>query len=137
MALRLQYLIMADSIQQVSEGKINILGVFDRIYMQRVPGHFAQFSIVVAIGVETEDDLGTHDIVVRFLRPGGVMTAELGGQAQLKPTAGDPWLTSLKMVMQINQMRFEEYGIHRILVLANNVEVGKHPFSVSPPPGAE
>ncbi len=136
MAFKIGYVLLADSVQEVKNGKLNILGIFDRVFIEKPPEPFQPLVVIVRVVGETEDELGKHHVIIRLNRPGNKTAAEIGGDVVFTPKSVGPFLTQLRVVLAISGVIFKEYGVHKIVVLVDGEVVGEQRFSVETPSGS-
>lgn len=67
MGFKVPYMMVADTVQEVQNAKLNILGTFDQIYLPEIPSQYHGFVVVALLVAETEDELGEHKISVRLI----------------------------------------------------------------------
>ncbi len=130
MAYKVQYMLLADGVQEVGRGKINIHGLFDKIFLTEIPGRQRGFAVVALLIAETEDELGTHQVTVSLERPGGRQSGEMGVQISLAPTGGTWPLAEARLVIGMANVPFREEGRHRIVLCVDGVEIADHPIVV-------
>ena len=136
MVFRVPYFMMADSHQELDRGKLNILGVFDRIYLTAVPKQYRGFTVIAQVVAETEDGLGRHRLGLRLVRPTSQTTLEIGGDADIAMGGSPMGLASVRFVAGLHNVDFYEYGRHRLQLLADGNVIAELPFGVDPPPAA-
>lgn len=135
MALQVQYLLLADDVQELQRGKVNILGTFDQVFMPELPAVYRRFKVVVLLTAGSEDELGQHTVAFRLVRPNGQLAGEAGGAIKLTPAPGG-WLSSARLILDMVNMTFREYGRHQIEVVVDGKGVARHPLTISRPPSA-
>lgn len=135
MAYTVQYMLLADSVQQIDQGKLNILGTFDQINAPKVPVRYPGIVLVALLVAETEDELGEHQFVVRVMRPNGKQVSETGTKMRVVPAAGSWKLATVRIVIGLAGLPLREYGRHQIELLVDGKVVGRHPLMVAKPPG--
>lgn len=138
---RPQYVLLADQVQEVKDGKINILGIFENIFLGEEPSEenpriFQGFAVVASIAALQEDALGAHNVEIRIVRPNKQIGGQAGGQIHIKPVGG-PYLATFRIVLRLQGVAFREYGRHRVVVLVDGEEVGDQYFMVGPRKSSE
>lgn len=134
-AFRVPYILLADQVQtDVGHNKVNILGVFDRVFCKELPMFYPGFFVVVLLAVEQEDGLGRHRVSIRFVRPGGQTEVETGGDIEFRAGGGAPYLASIRLVIGMQGVPFREHGRHRIQLLVDDAFIAEHPLVAAPPP---
>lgn len=136
MAFKVQYFLLADQVQDVGNGKLNLLGTFDRLFLANVPARYQGFFAVALLVAGTEDELGEHRIAVRVVRPDGRQAGEGGISMRLVPEPGSWPISSTRVVFGMAGVPFREYGRHRVVLLVDGQEVADHPLMVTRPVSA-
>jgi hypothetical protein len=134
MAYTVQYMLLADSVQQIDQGKLNILGTFDQITVPTLPVRQPGMVIVALLVAETEDELGEHQFGVRIMRPNGKQVTETGTTMRVVPAAGSWKLAPVRLVIGLAGLPLREYGRHQVELLVDGEVIGKHPLTVAKPP---
>ncbi len=133
MAYKVPYLILADAVHKMQNGKLNIVGIFDRLFFRNLPGALAECVIVALIAATGDDDLGQHAASFRIESPGRETLAEIGGDMRFEAT-GVTYLGQIRAVIQMRNLVFREYGRHRVTLYIDDEEVAFCPISVEEPP---
>lgn len=136
MGFKVPYITISDQAQDVGNGKLNILGIFEQVYLKELPTIFPAFTVVVMLVAEGEDDLGEHRVVVRLMRPTGQAIGELATPVRFAPTPNGWLLGSVRLLMVMGGVPFREHGRHWVVVLVDDVEVARHPVFAAPLPTA-
>ena len=78
--------LLADAATIDASGKLNILGIFDRIGVTQFPAQHGRVTLVVRLTAGTSE-IGSHEVHIRMSDPGGAEVLSLNGEIQL---AGGP-----------------------------------------------
>jgi hypothetical protein len=133
-AYKVQYMLLADNVQAIDQGKVNILGTFDNVSPPRLPIRLPRVVLVALLVAETEDELGEHQFSVRIIRPNGQQIGETGTTMRIVPDAGTWPLATVRIILGIGGLPLREAGRHEVQLLVDGNLVGRHPLNVSPPP---
>lgn len=133
MAYRLQYMLLAESVQAIDQGKINILGVFDQIVAPELPTRHHGLVLVALLVAQTEDELGEHQFRIQIMRPNGQQVAETGTQMRIVPEASSWPLATVRIVIGMRGLPLREYGRHMVRLSVDGEPVGEHPLNVTRP----
>lgn len=82
--MRLRYGLIADYANVTQDGKLNILGVTDRIFANTFPAMHRDLFLIVCIETEAEDDGATREIHVQMINADGQTITELKGQLNIQ-----------------------------------------------------
>ena len=78
--------LLADAATIDASGKLNILGIFDRIGVTQFPAQHGRVTLVLRFTAGTSE-IGSHEVHIRMSDPGGAEVLSLNGEIQL---AGGP-----------------------------------------------
>lgn len=124
--------IVADAANISQEGKLNILGQFDTIYVRKLPGSHPPVPLVLRVSFTALEKGKERDILVVLLDPDGKQLGEMRGKLQID-AAWPPHVTSVNLIVQVPLLRFETYGAHSLQVLINDDFKAAVPLMVAPP----
>lgn len=74
----------ADAATIDSSGKLNVLGVFDRISVQQFPAQHGRIALVLRF-IGGAADVGNHRLAIRLVGPSGNEMLSLNGELQAAP----------------------------------------------------
>ena len=74
----------ADAATIDNSGKLNILGIFDRISVQKFPAQHGRIALVLRF-IGGAADSGGHQLGIRLLGPSGKEMLSLNGELQVAP----------------------------------------------------
>ncbi len=74
--------LLADAATIDASGKLNILGIFDRIGVVQFPAQHGRVTLVLRFTAGTSE-IGSHDVHIRMSDPGGAEVLSLNGEMQL------------------------------------------------------
>ncbi len=118
--------LLADAATIDAAGKLNILGVFDRITTGQFPAQHGRVTLVMRF-VGGLEDAGRHEVAIRLKAPGGREMMRLDGQIHLAPGRGGAEQgMKVPHVLNIDGLVFPEAGAY-----AFDVDVdGEHHVSL-------
>lgn len=131
--IRQQYALVAEYQREGQAGKLDLLGVFDRIFAPAVPAQHRNLVFVAMLVTDDEPDLGKKSMRFTVTRPTGDILVEQRGEIAFTP-GGGTWLASSRVAMEMQGMPLPEYGKYRFLLELGGVEVASYTLSVTPPP---
>jgi hypothetical protein len=122
--VNINYLHFCDAANIDSVGKISILGIFDKIYLAKLPSIFPKFSVVFSFTI-TRLMLNENKIVLKLYTPSGTelklnqpIQIDFLAREQDKRKSGN-----LKFILDITNVRFTKYGIHTLKIYFNDKEM--------------
>ena len=118
--------LLADAATIDSSGKLNILGIFDRITAQSFPAQHSRISLVLRFAAGLQE-AGTHQVEIRLRDPSGGEVVRLNGQMQLGPgSRGAGGVVKVPHVLNLDGMVFPEPGLYNFDVRID----GEHHASI-------
>lgn len=108
---------LADAATVDGSGKLNILGVFDRIMATDFPVRHGRVALVLRFS-GTLQDLGRHAVEIRLRAPGGADVLRLDGEMEVSPGATFPaHAMKIPHVLNIDGIVFTSPGEYAFDVL--------------------
>lgn len=114
--------VLADCANVTREGKLNILGIFNTVYVQSFPGELAQCFLVVRFAPDVEEKGTRQRIIFRLTDPDGKWTTELAAEMQVA-VEGPPGSPEADLIVPAAPLvRFEREGPHELKIFVNDEE---------------
>lgn len=121
--------LLADYANVSREGKLNILGIFDRIYTQTVPATHPQMQIIMTLEADRVEADREHKVEVELIDADGNKLFSIGGNLKFSPPPPGEKV-KLNHVILLNNLRFDHVGSYEFKILINNMVAGEIPLSV-------
>lgn len=121
--------LLADYANVSREGKLNILGIFDRIYTQSVPATHPQMQIIITLETERAEADREHKIEVELIDADGDKIFSIGGNLKFSPPPPGEQVR-INHVIQLNNLRFDRFGSYDFKILINNEIRQSIPLSI-------
>ena len=120
---------MADAATIDASGKLNILGIFDRIGVVQFPAQHGRVTLVLRFTAGTSE-IGSHDVHIRMSDPGGAEVLSLNGEMQLAggPSAGD--VIRVPHILTLDGLVFTRPGMYSFDVKVDGEHHVSLPLSV-------
>ena len=129
------FAVVADYANVSREGKLNVMGIFDRIFTRQVPARFPPMQLVVRLEADYEELDTEHAIRVQLADPDGEAVFDIDGS--FTPRGGQPGhKTSVNHVLQLNNVPLKTTGTHRVLVWIDGALKREVPVHVAQAPDA-
>lgn len=114
------------------QGKLNVLGAFDSIFSKKMPVILSTCSITTRIRFEKIED-GDHPVKIHIINEDGKnIGPKPEGNISVKTGPGSD-STVTNVILNIQNLKFEEYGIYRIdLAIDDNIQASL-PLRVAEP----
>lgn len=127
--------ILADCANITREGKLNILGIFDRMQAQSFPYTHPQMQLVMRFEADIVESGKTKKVEIQLMDADGKRLFVLGGEMALGQ--GRPGeLISSHHILTLNMLKFERPDDYEFKILVNEELKAEIPLKVvkaSPP----
>jgi hypothetical protein len=121
--------LLADYANVSREGKLNILGIFDRINAQNVPAIHPQMQLIMTLEADRGDADKEHKIEIELIDADGTKLFSIGGRLRFGPPPPAEQVR-INHIIQLNNLQFNHFGNHEFKILINNEVRGGIPLSV-------
>lgn len=128
------FALFADAANISQEGKLNILGVFDAVQVGGVPTMHPRAHLIVRFK-GTPQDVGTHQVSLRWINPGGVELWASDGQVELAPPPPGVTEIDIPLIASID-LPLDLTGGYAMRVFVNGQQRGEVPLFVRSAPPA-
>jgi len=121
--IELHTLLLCDYALTAQDGKISAVGIFSQINVGRLPAVHGRCFVVAVLEAEP----GAHELTLQVVSPKGIAILEHPPQLRIDVPEN---ATSANIVADLNGMRIEELGRHRIELRAGDRLLGSTPFTI-------
>lgn len=121
--------LLADYANISQEGKLNILGIFDRISAQSFPAIHPQMQLIMTIEADRVEASREHKIEVELIDADGTKLFSIGGNLKFSPPPSGERIR-VNHIIQLNNLRFDHFGNYDFKILINNEVRKSIPLSV-------
>ncbi len=127
--------LLADAATIDASGKLNILGIFDRIGVAQFPAQHGRVTLVLRFTAGTSE-MGSHEVHIRMSDPGGAEVLSLNGEMRLVGgvTAGDG--IRVPHILNLDGLVFTGPGMYSFDVKVDGEHHVSLPLSVEGPLGS-
>ena len=126
--------LLADAATIDAAGKLNILGIFDRISVAQFPAQHGRITLVLRFTAGTSE-IGSHDVYIRMSDPGGVEVLSLNGEMQLAGGARAGDAIRVPHILNLDGLVFKSPGMYSFDVKVDGEHHVSLPLSVEGPQG--
>ncbi len=115
----LNYAFFCDAAVVDANGKLNVLGIYNRIFSSKFPLEYAKMTLVVSItGYYSEG--GNLPIILNFIDKDGfhIIPQFDGTFANQQPGL------DANIIYELNDVRFRQPGIYSVDIVVNNQHIG-------------
>lgn len=117
--MQIKLAVLADYANVTAEGKLNILGIFDRINVSELPAVHPQMQFIIRIEAHPAEKDRLHTIEVRLHDPDGQTVFELKGE--MVPRGGAAGQTiAANQIITINNLSLTQAGEYGFVVFIDN-----------------
>ncbi len=119
----------ADAATIDGSGKLNLLGVFDQISVQKFPARHGRLALVLRF-LGGAADIGGHRIGIRLSSPGGEELVSLTGEMDIR--GGGNIQTGIRVphVINLDGLVFKEAGVHTFDLTVDGNHCATLPLSI-------
>jgi hypothetical protein len=126
--MQVKLALLADYANVTAEGKLNILGIFDRITVQELPAVHPQMHLILRLEAHAAERNRSHAIEIRLYDPDGLTVFEVKGD--MVPH-GAPGVTSAtNQILTLNNLQLSKAGGYMFVVFVNNDLKSEIPLGV-------
>jgi hypothetical protein len=116
--LQVKLAVLADYANVTAEGKLNILGIFDRINLVQIPAVHPQMHLVLRIEAHAAERERSHRIDIRLHDPAGQTIFDVNGEIVPHGEGAEP--TASNQILTLNNLQLEKVGAYNFAVFINN-----------------
>ena len=126
--------LLADAATIDGSGKLNILGIFDRIGVAQFPAQHGRVTLVLRFTAGTSE-IGSHEVHIRMSDPDGVEVLSLNGGMQLGGGVSAREAIRVPHILNLDGLVFTVPGMYSFDVKVDGEHHVSLPLSVEGPPG--
>lgn len=131
--MQVKLAVLADYANVTAEGKLNILGIFDRINVTQLPAVHPQMQFILRLEAHPAERGRLHTVEVRLHDPDGETIFELKGE--MLPQGGGPGQTIAgNQIITINNLALAKEGEYSFVVFVDNDLKTEVPLTVAQMP---
>lgn len=126
--------LLADAATIDGSGKLNILGIFDRIGVAQFPAQHGRVTLVLRFTAGISE-IGSHEVHIRMTDPDGVEVLSLNGEMQLGRGASAQEAIRVPHILNLDGLVFKIPGRYSFDVKVDGEHHVSLPLSVEGPSG--
>jgi len=127
--LKIPVAFLADEANISQDGKLNVMGIFDRIAASAFPTVHPKMVFVFRIHAEFTDVGRTSPVQVRLVDEDGGVIFEANGEI-VSPTVSPGEFSTANQVFTLVGVQFSQPGVYKFLVSVDEMELHETPFMV-------
>jgi hypothetical protein len=120
--------VLADYANVTSDGKLNILGIFDRISVTGMPVVHPQMHLILRLEAHPAERGRTQNVEIRLHDPDGNTVFEVRGDVLPAGPPGQAMATN--QILTLNNLQLAKEGGYSFIVLVNNDLKSEVPLEV-------
>jgi hypothetical protein len=131
--MKVEILALCDAATADVSGKLNILGVFDRVYFQGLPAMIPLCALAIKIRF-TQIEEGMKRLRISFMDADGrLVMPRLDAQTQIHVAPNETCATA-QIVLVIPQLKLQSFGDYSIALAVDETEAASCPLFVRQAP---
>lgn len=123
--MKLRYALIAEYANFTGDGKLNLMGVTDRLFAYQFPAVHRDLVIINSVESDNEEENSQQSLQVQLINPDGLTVAELSGQLEIG--AGKQVFHQIHVFQDV---KFETPGAYQVNLYFNNAEVQTIPLEL-------
>lgn len=125
--------LLADFANKSADGKLNILGAFNRIWSERYPAVHSEMKLVLRFEMHPAEIGETKKIKIQFRDDQGRQVFELEGDLNVTPPQDAPRgeMIHIDQILGLNRFPIQAPGRYEFVVLVNGEVKGTVPFTAA------
>jgi hypothetical protein len=126
--MQVKLALLADYANVTAEGKLNILGIFDRISVQEIPAVHPQMHLILRLEAHPAERDRAHNVEIRLYDPDGQTVFEVKGDVVPHGQVGQTIATN--QILTLNNLQLNKPGGYTFIVFVNNDLKSEVPLGV-------
>ena len=122
--------LLCDAANTTADGKLNILGTFDRITAGEFPAVHPAMSLVLRLTASPAEVGATRELAIRVLSADGETLGEIRGQVEIGAPPGPGADVQLQWIFSLPNVRFPTPGPYAFHVLVGGDEKARVPLEL-------
>jgi hypothetical protein len=107
--------VLADYANVSREGKLNIMGIFDRIFTRQLPGQFPPMQVVIRLDAHYAEMGREHTIQIQLRDPDGETVFDINGN--FTPVGGEAGeIAPLNHIISLGNLPLQKAGGHSVVI---------------------
>lgn len=126
--MQVKLALLADYANVTAEGKLNILGIFDRIGVHEIPAVHPQMHLILRLEAHPAERDRSHNVEIRLYDPDGQTVFEVKGDVVPQGQVGQS--TATNQILTLNNLQLNKAGGYTFVVFVNNDLKSEVPLGV-------
>jgi len=126
--MQIKLALLADYANVTAEGKLNILGIFDRITVNEIPAVHPQMHLILRLEAHPAERDRAHNVEIRLYDPDGNIVFEVKGD--VVPHGNGAQMVATNQILTLNNLQLTQPGSYNFVVLVDNDLKSEVPLGV-------
>jgi hypothetical protein len=127
------FAVLADYANVTRDGKLNVMGIFDRVFARQLPSRFPPMKLVVRLETQPTELNTEHGIRVQLAGPDGDPLFDINGTFTPRGAAAGRPIT-VNHVIGLADLPLRRTGDHAVLIWVDGELQREVPLRVDEPP---
>lgn len=127
--MQVKLALLADYANVTTEGKLNILGIFDRIHVAELPAVHPQMQFILRLEAHRAERDRRHAVEIRLHDPDGQTVFDIKGEVVPRDSGGGRTIAS-NQIISVNNLSLAKTGEYTFVVFINNDLKAEVPLAV-------
>ena len=128
--LRIQHALLADYAMVSQDGKLSIIGIFERIFAMKCPVTHPHMCLVLSFEADSADAGKKQKLAFQLIDADGALQLDFGGDLVVASTpSGD--VARFNHIVNLNGVVIKEFGSYQFKILINGEVCASIPLKVS------
>lgn len=110
--------VLADYANVTADGKLNILGIFDRMSVTGIPAVHPQMHLILRLEAHPAERQRKHRVEIRLHDPDGATVFEVKGE--VVPDGAPGRTTATNQILTLNNLQLAKAGGYNFVVFVND-----------------
>lgn len=116
--MRVKLAVLADCANVTADGKLNIMGIFDRMNVTGIPAVHPQMHLVLRLEAHPAERQRAHRVEIRLHDPDGTTVFEVKGE--VVPEGPPGRATATNQILTLNNLQLAKAGGYNFVIFVND-----------------
>ncbi|MEX0892952.1 MAG: hypothetical protein WEB88_12365 [Gemmatimonadota bacterium] len=117
--MQVKLALVADYANVTAEGKLNILGIFDRIHVGELPALHPQMHFILRLQAHPAERDRQHAVEIKLHDPDGQTVFQVQGEIHPRSTTA-PGAATTNQILTLNNLQLTKTGGYTFIVFVDN-----------------
>ena len=117
--MKITLAVLADYANVTREGKLNVMGIFDRLASRSVPVSHPQMTLVIRMEAHAAEAGRTHQLEVQCMDEDGGKVLTMEGEFTVNEMGRNEPTTTCDHLLTLNGVTFQKFGAHTFSIFVD------------------